>query len=84
MLRMTKISGFRPKPMDTVGTSLAGIGSVHGYVALLTGGHYIIKPSHPSLYFGYIDALSALFFLIVWIKSEKPLWRWGKKRIVDS
>ena len=68
-----------PVRTDGRGVRWQGLAVILGFLALLIGGHYIVKPSHPSLYFVCIDTLSVLFILILWMKSEKPFWRWGKK-----
>ena len=49
------------------------------YIALNTGGAFLLMPEHPVLWGGEIIALGAALIAICWFKGERPRWRWGGK-----
>jgi len=48
-------------------------------VCLICGLRIIDRSLHRGLYYGFFIALTALLILVIWVKGEKPSWRWGKK-----
>lgn len=47
-------------------------------VLLLAGGVRLLPAYGPMIYVGYVLLLSALLFVVCWLKGEPPRWRWGK------
>jgi hypothetical protein len=50
------------------------------YVALLSGGSFLLRPDkHMALFLGYTAILTAVLVIICYIKGEKAGWHWGGK-----
>jgi hypothetical protein len=47
-------------------------------VLIVTGGIFLMANHHPVLYVAYTVVLGIVLFAIVYLKGEKPRWRWGK------
>ena len=47
------------------------------WLALICGGGIFLAPQNISLYVVYAIALNIALFIVVFIKGEKPRWRWG-------
>src|ERR1043165_5602298 len=53
------------------------------WLVLLTVEMALIVPQHPGLAVAIAGLLSALLFLICWIKGERPRWRWGNDSVIS-
>ena len=48
------------------------------WLVLLICGGIFLAPHNVGLYVAYAVALAIALFVVVFIKGERPRWRWGK------
>jgi hypothetical protein len=48
------------------------------WIAMFFGGWIFLKPLSIDLFTVYNMVLSSAFYILVFIKGEKPRWRWGE------
>ena len=50
------------------------------WLVLLLAGGIFLAPHNVGLYVAYAIVLGIAFFIIVFIKGERPRWRWGENK----